>query len=61
VPPLAGGAAAIQQFGATVQKKIQGKTGYITAGKCSDGSYGFRGTFDYSDAPQAVATDEQAC
>jgi hypothetical protein len=61
VPPLAGGAAAIQQFGATVQKKILGKTGYITAGKCTDGSYSFRGTFDYSDAPQQVATDEQAC
>ena len=61
VPPLAGGAAAIQQFGATVQKKILGKVGYITAGKCTDGSFSFRGTFDYSDAPQAVATFEQPC
>jgi hypothetical protein len=60
VPPLAGGAAAIQQFGATVQKKILGNVGYITA-KCGDGTYSYRGTFDYSDAPQQVVTDEQTC
>jgi hypothetical protein len=60
VPPLAGGAAAIQQFGTTVQKKILKKVGYVTA-KCSDGSYSFRGTFDYSDAPQQTPTAEQAC
>jgi hypothetical protein len=61
VPPLAGGAAAIQQFGTTVQKKILGKEGYITAGKCNDGSYSYKGTFDYSDAPQQSPTFEQAC
>jgi hypothetical protein len=61
VPPLAGGAAAIQKFGATVQKKILGKVGYITAKNCTDGSFSFRGTFDYSDAPQAVVTHEQPC
>jgi hypothetical protein len=61
VPPLAGGAAAIQQFGTTVQKKILGKVGYITAGKCSDGSYSFRGTFDYSDAATQTPTFEQPC
>jgi hypothetical protein len=70
VPPLAGGAAAIQRFEATVQKKIKSKKkgkkkkkkkGYIS-GKCGpDGVYSYRGTFDFSDAPQAVVTDEQPC
>ena len=61
VPPLAGGAAAIQTFGATVQKKILKKVGYVTAGKCSDGSYSFRGTFTYSDAATQTPTFEQPC
>jgi hypothetical protein len=61
VPPLAGGAAAIERFQTTVQKKITKDVGYIS-GKCgSDGVYSFRGTFDFSDAPQAVVTDEQTC
>jgi hypothetical protein len=61
VPPLAGGAAAIERFQTTVQKKITKDVGYIS-GKCgADGVYSFRGTFDFSDAPQAVVTDEQTC
>jgi hypothetical protein len=61
VPPLAGGAAAIERFQTTVQRKITKDVGYIS-GKCGDdGVYSYRGTFDFSDAPQAVATDEQTC
>jgi hypothetical protein len=61
VPPLAGGAAAIERFQTTVQKKITSKVGYIS-GKCgADHTYSFRGTFDYSDNPQTVVTDEQSC
>jgi hypothetical protein len=61
VPPLAGGAAAIERFQTTVQKKITKGAGYIS-GKCgADNTYSFRGTFDFSDAPQAVVTDEQTC
>jgi hypothetical protein len=61
VPPLAGGAAAIERFQTTVQEKITKDVGYIS-GKCgADHTYSFRGTFDFSDAPQAVVTDEQTC
>jgi hypothetical protein len=76
VPPLAGGAASIQRFETTVQKKIKAKKSgkgaeaskkkkkkkksYVSA-KCGDGTYSFQGVFDYSDAPQQTATDEQPC
>jgi hypothetical protein len=61
VPPLAGGAAAIERFQTTVKKKITKDVGYIS-GKCgADHTNSFRGTFDYSDAPQSVVTDEQSC
>jgi hypothetical protein len=77
VPPLAGGAAAIQRFEATVQKKIKAKKSgkgaeaskkkkkkkkyYITAKKCSDGQRTWEGVFDFSDAPQATATFSEPC
>jgi hypothetical protein len=75
VPPLAGGAAAIERFETTVQKKFKKggkrasaskkkkkkKKSYIRARCGPDQTYSFRGTFDYSDAPRAVVTDEQAC
>jgi hypothetical protein len=61
VPPLAGGAAAIERFQTTVQRKITKDVGYIS-GKCgADHTYSSRGTFDFSDAPQAVVTDGQTC
>jgi hypothetical protein len=77
VPPLAGGAAAIQRFEATVQKKIKSKKSgkaahaskkkkkkkkaYVKASQCADGQHTWEGVFDFSDAPQATASFNEPC
>jgi hypothetical protein len=55
IPPLAGGNGAIADFKTTVQAKD-----YIQA-RCKSKTIKFTGTFTFSDAATASATDSQKC
>jgi hypothetical protein len=55
IPPLAGGQGAIADFVTTVQAKD-----YVQA-RCKDKTIDFKGTFTFSDAAAASATDTQKC
>jgi hypothetical protein len=55
IPPLGGGVGAIASFTTTVKAKD-----YVQ-GRCKDKKIDYSGTFTFTDAPQATATDTQKC
>ncbi len=55
IPPLAGGAGAIGDFNVTIDRK-----GYAL-GRCKTKHIDYSGTFTFSDAAPATATDTQSC
>jgi hypothetical protein len=55
VPPIAGGVGSSTEFNTTVEADD-----YIQA-RCKDKLIDYKATFTFSDAPEASATDEQAC
>ncbi len=55
IPPLGGGTGAIASFTTTVKAKD-----FVQA-RCKDKKINYSGTFTFSDAPAATATDEQKC
>ena len=55
IPPLGGGVGAIASFTTTVKAK-----NYVQ-GRCKDKKVNYCGTFSFSDAPAATATDTQKC
>ena len=55
VPLIAGGAGALAEFNAKVNK------GNYVQARCASKTMKFRGTFNYTDAPKQVATDSHNC
>jgi hypothetical protein len=55
IPPLGGGTGAIASFTTTVKAKD------FVQGRCKDKKIDYTGTFTFSDAAAATATDSQKC
>jgi hypothetical protein len=55
IPPLGGGVGAISEFTSKIKK------GKYVQGRCKSKKIKYQGTFTFSDAPSATATDKQKC
>jgi hypothetical protein len=55
IPPLGGGVGAISEFNSKIKK------GKYVQGRCKSKKIKYQGTFTFSDAPSATATDKQKC
>jgi hypothetical protein len=55
IPPLGGGVGAISEFNTKIKK------GKYVQGRCKSKTIKYQGTFTFSDAPAATATDSQKC
>ena len=55
IPPLGGGVGAISEFNSKIKK------GKYVQGRCKSKKIKYQGTFTFSDAPLATATDKQKC
>lgn len=55
IPPIGGGVGAIAEFSTKVKRKDYAQ------GRCKAKTMHYTGTFTFSDAPEATATDKQAC
>ncbi len=55
IPPLGGGVGAIAEFNSKIKK------GSYVQGRCKSKKIKYQGTFTFTDAPSATATDTQKC